>query len=241
MQVAAHVYLVTNGTTLHYEWGYIGRWTAPKPDGPWAALQPWLGWNSSSPFSSEGVQINLSDNFQLADCLLFTEPGMVVTTNGTLLVALGCVYVLGGTTSMIRIVLLESHDHGDTVTFAGVLLYGQVRTAHCKCITSNMVIQDALLLNYSVPEFNAADLFQTADGSLYLSASPSASLPEGFVGYAGCIVFPVTRNQQTGYYGVPRDANSGSPLPVRQIVPSQPQFAGACTGRDPTMGGGELT
>jgi hypothetical protein len=212
LKLFTHSYLVAIDGTLHYDIGYITLWTAPAAEGPWSGV-PWLGWQSASPFSSEGVQQVLSDFAELADCAAFTEPGAVWvappvpaagggpaafarTPNGpappVLALALGCVYYDVGLQAVaIRVVLLQSASSAANFTFVATLLTGE----------------DALALNYSVPQLNAADLMW-ANGQMLLSVSPSTQLAPEFIGYIGCLVFGLNST-----WGVPRDAVTGAPLP----------------------------
>ena len=61
MKVFAHSYIVTGGTTLHYDWGHISLFTAPGLAGPWAET-PLLGWAGASRFSTAGVQQKLTQD-----------------------------------------------------------------------------------------------------------------------------------------------------------------------------------
>lgn len=241
----AHSYIVTNGTELHYDWGRVSLWTAPRPEGPWSTEQPLLGWAGASPFSSAGVRQLLTDIPQLRDCLLFTEPGALAVGGGggspasppLLLLALGCASPppAPGGVAPIRVSLLASADFGGSWAFASTLVDGAV---------------DAAALGYDVPQLDAADLFiapavleeeeegVTREGALssrrrlvapgyaiFVSVSPSATLWPGFVGYAGCLVLQLLPDAS----GVVRNATTGAPVVVRAVLPGGVAFAGACT------------
>ena len=227
-KIFTHTYLVTDASTLHYDWGYIALHTAPTIAGPWAS-QPLLGWAGSSPLSTSGVQQILTDIPQLSDCLIFTEPGAAALSQGPggLLLALGCVSVAGGGAAEIRVVLLSSTNHGAQWAYKGEAVRGS----------------DAALLGFAIPQLNAADLFyapmrgghggQLAT-QLLLSVTPAALLWEGFVGYAGCLVLQLLPNAS----GVVRDGNSGAPVVSRYLVPAGgATFAGACTSAHVDNGG----
>ena len=204
-KVFAHTYLVTGDSDLHYDWGVISLFTAPAPQGPWAA-RPLLGWRGASPLSTAGVAQVLTDTPALADCLAFTEPG--AASNGTsIALALGCVSE-GAGGPQIRVVLLASGDHGGSWAYRGVAVDGA----------------DAGRLGFAVPELNAADLFFSPAGQLLLSVTPAAQLWPGFVGYCGCLVLAVLPDGS----GVARGAD-GAPVVLRSVVPGGVAFAGACT------------
>lgn len=218
VKVFAHTYVVTNGSTLHYDWGYISLFTAPSATGPWGA-QPLLGWAGASNLSTAGVAQVLTDTPQLADCLAFTEPGAFAAAGPSprLLLALGCVAPppAPGATAPIRVVLLASGDHGASWAWASTLVDGAT---------------DAARLGFAVPQLNAADLFAAAPPGggpprLFLSVTPSSELWPGFVGYDGCLVVAVLADGS----GVERDAATGAPVVVRAVVTDAVAFAGACT------------
>ena len=206
----AHRYLVGAGVALHYRIGTITLQTAPAPQGPWTAPAKWIGWNSPASYSSQGVAINASTLAGTADCLALTEPG-AIWLPGTLDLAVGCVYLAGGT-PRIRIELLRSADHAASFTSVATLL----RPDDAACLTPGASI-------------NAPDLFASG-GTEYLSATPSDGS-----GYHGCLVFTID-DVAAGH--VARDA-MGRALVHRAIAPSSGQFSGACTYAD--GGGGYLT
>jgi len=214
-KVFTHSYVVTNGTTLHYDWGHIRLWTAPSLTGPWVGA-PLLGWASPSPLSTAGVALNLTSVSELADCLIFTEPGAILL-GGALLLALGCVSAPPepGGAGLIRVVSLTSADHGASWGYAGALLEGA----------------DALALGYSLPQLNAAALFAAtpAGGELLLSVTPAAQLAPGFSGYCGCLVMRVLGDGPGGGLRVARNTTTGVPIVERAVVSSdEAAFSGAC-------------
>ena len=235
-KVLTHSYIVTGGNELHYDWGHIRLWTSPVATGPWTGTAL-FGWAGASPLSTDGVRLSLTGIPELADCIVFSEPGAILLDGGaSLLVSLGCVSLPAVPTdpAPIRIVSLISPDHGATWVYTGVLLDGAV---------------DAAALGYAVPQLNAADLFVGTNTSgsigLYLIASPAGPVFGGsFDGYTGCLVFQV-ETASPGRLGVVRDAVSGAPVVMRSVVPSDPQyFAGACSAAtsatDPGRVGGYL-
>jgi hypothetical protein len=219
-KVFTHSYIVTNGSELHYNWGHIRLWTAPSLTGPWAGA-PLLGWASPSPLSTDGVALNLTSVAELADCLIFTEPGAILLGDA-LVLALGCVSAppTPGGEGLIRVVSLSSADHGATWAYAGLLVDGA----------------DALALGFSVPQLNAAALFAASPaggpGELLLSVTPAALLAPGFVGYCGCLVLRVLGDGAGGGGGglrVARDPATGVPVVERAVVSSDATaFSGAC-------------
>lgn len=223
LRVLCHSYVVTNGSQLHYDWGFIAMYSSPAPAGPWRG-EPLLGWKGASPLSTTGVAAVLTDVPALADCLLFTEPGAIIARDGRLLLALGCASAPppAGGAAAIRIVLLSSADAAARREWAyeGVLVDGAV---------------DAARLGYAVPQLNAAALFAAPDadgGALMLAFSPSETIWPGssFVGYVGCLV---ARLNASGT-GVERDA-AGAPVILRAVLPAAPAFAGACTAAATTL------
>ena len=219
-KVFTHTYLITDATTLHYDWGNINLFTAGSPSGPWAR-EALLGWRGASPLSSNVSQV-LTDFPQLADCVAFTEPGAAVdAASRTLLLALGCVSV-GPAGAEIRVVLLSSSSSGARWAYNGMAVDGA----------------DAARLGYAVPQLDAADLLWApppAGGGppqLLLSVTPAAELWPGFTGYAGCIILRVLAD----FSGVERAAG-GAPEVVRAIVPASTAFAGACAAAPGAPGG----
>jgi hypothetical protein len=162
----AHRYLVGSGAVTHYDIGTITLQTAPSPSGPWTAPAKWIGWNSSSPYSSSGIQVNASTLPSTADCRALTEPGAIVLP-GSLDLAVGCAFLVG-TTPMIRVELLRSTDHAATFTSVGTLL----QPADAACLVPGGSI-------------NAPDLF-VSNGVEYVVATPGDA-----AGYHGCLVFQV--------------------------------------------------
>jgi hypothetical protein len=173
----AHRYLVGAGVATHYDLGTITLQTAPGAAGPWTAPAKWIGWSSSSPYSSTGVQIDAGSLAGTADCLALTEPAAIVLP-GVIDLAVGCVYLAAGTPA-IRIELLRSTDHAATFTSVGTLL----RPADAACLVPGGSI-------------NAADLF-VSNGTEYVAATPSDP-----AGYHGCLVFPIV-DPSTGTVGAP--------------------------------------
>ena len=220
-KVFTHSYVVTNDTELHYDWGHIRLFTAPTPSGPWIG-EPLLGWRGASSLSTDGVRETLTNLTELADCVLFTEPG-AICLHGALIVSLGCVSSIAP--NPIRVVAVVSVDHGSTWAYAGVLVDGA---------------RDAAPLGYTIPQLNAADLF-VVDAALYVSVSPAAQLLPGFSGYAGCLILRVVQTGSAPFsLGVVRDG-AGVPVVHHAVVPSDPTFAGACTTAEspllPAVGG----
>jgi hypothetical protein len=202
-KVFVHSYLVLSSGALAYDLGYLGLFTAPTPDGPWADEGKALGWLSESSFSSDGAHTLASTLPALNDCVAFTEPGALVTDAGTLDLALGCAYTAGGA-AHLRIVLLTSTDHARSFGYVAPLLEDA----------------DAAFFGSDV---NAADLF-VASEKTYLSVTSSGPTALGFDGYRGCAILQLTA---TGDAVERTDA--GAPVVCRTLDgPGQP-FAGACT------------
>ena len=199
----AHRYLVGAGVALHYRLGTITLQTAPAPDGPWTAPAKWIGWNSSSAYSSTGVQVNASSLPGTSDCIALTEPG-ALWLPGVLDVAVGCVYVDAGA-AKIRVELLRSTDHAASFAHVATLL----RPEDATCFAPGASI-------------NAADLFAT-NGTEYVAATPSDA-----TGYHGCLVFALA-DPATG--ALHRDG-SGRAIVTREITTTTGQFSGACTFAD---------
>jgi hypothetical protein len=218
LRVFCHTYAVTGGDQLHYDWGHIAMYESPSPAGPWSG-GPLLGWAGASPLSTAGVATVLTGIPELADCLLFTEPGAAAdpAAPGRTLLALGCASLpAGAPAAAVRIVLLASGDAAAREwTFVSTLVDGAT---------------DAARLGFALPTLNAADLFAVpapAGGAdaLFLIASPSAVIGPALSGYCGCLVLAVV---DSGTGGVARNA-SGAPVVAREIAPGAPAFAGACT------------
>lgn len=200
----AHRYLVTGPPLgLHYSTGTITLQTAPGPNGPWTAPAKWIGWNSPAPYSSTGVQINVTSlvGSTASACLALTEPA-ALWYPGTIDLAVGCVYAVNGGLA-IRVELLRSVDHAASFTSIGTLL----SPADADCLSPGASI-------------NAPDLFFSG-GTEYLVATPSAAS-----GYTGCLTFRMTDASH-----VARDAQ-GRAIVVRAIAPSNGAFSGACTFAD---------
>lgn len=201
----AHRYLVTGPPLgLHYSIGTITLQTAPGPDGPWTAPAKWIGWNSSAPYSSSGVQINVTSliGTTASACLTLTEPA-AVWYPGTIDLAVGCVYALNGGGAAIRVELFRSVDHAASFSSIGTLL----SPGDSNCLTPGASI-------------NAADLFFSG-GTEYIVATPSAAS-----GYTGCLTFLMKDVSH-----VARDAQ-GRTIVVRAIAPADGAFSGACTFAD---------
>jgi len=197
-------YLVVGADQLLYDHGVISLFTAPAPDGPWSAGEHLLGWSSRTPFSSTGVTQNLSSIPELADCVAFSEPGALALP-GRIDLALGCVSVTGG--AKIRIALLRSTDHARSFSFVSTLLRGE----------------DAACAGSAVPQLNAAHLF-VAGGQQYVVASPAGTVPPGFTGYRGCLVYRID-DPNSGH--MERDS-AGAPVVHRQLDTTDVRFNGAC-------------
>lgn len=222
IKVFSHMYIVTNTDELHYDEGYIALSTAPAPEGPWTH-EALLGWAGASPLSTSAKQI-LTDFPALSDCVIFTEPGAIISGEGMLL-ALGCASlpIIPGGAARIRVVLLASSDHGESWTLQTPALVDS---------------SDAARLGYSVPSLDAANLLIAPDGGTLLIVSPSAEIAAGFTGYVGCIVLRIDPHNASD---VVRDA-AGKPVVEREIKPSMTAFAGACTAvsDSPSAWGGYL-
>lgn len=202
-KVFAHSYLVLAAGTVEYDLGYLGLFTAPAPDGPWADEGKALGWLGESSFSSEGAHTLASSFPQLSDCIAFTEPGALVTDAGTLQLAVGCAYASGGV-GHLRIELLASTDHARSLSYVSRL------------------VDDADAVTFG-SDVNAADLF-VAGGRTYLSVTPSGPTAQGFVGYRGCAILELTPAGDA----VER-TDAGVPVVCRRLDGPDETFAGACT------------
>ena len=165
----SHRYLVLAGRpeVLRYDIGHLALQTAPAPEGPWTASTAAIGWAGTSPFSQANVPTVATDEPELADCLLLTEPAALVVDD-TLYLAAGCA---NGET--LRVVLFSSSDHAATFTYEGVLLEGE----------------DGACLGGDVPAVNGAHLFELA-GEVYLIATPARAFGSGTI-YRGCSVMRV--------------------------------------------------
>ena len=199
----AHSYLVLSSGALAYDLGYLGLFTAPDVSGPWTDEGKALGWLSESTLSSDGAHTLASSIPALSDCIAFTEPGALVRDAGSLDVALGCAYALGGV-AHLRVELLRSTDHARSFLYVSRLL-GAV---------------DAPAFG---SDLNAADLF-VVSGRTYLSVSPSGPTALGFVGYRVCAILPLTALGDA----VERD-DAGLPVVCRTLDGPGRPFAGACT------------
>lgn len=158
------------------------------------------------------------------DCILFTEPGLLVVPPGTrgleavgavgnssvLLLALGCAYLdaqLG--VGVTRIEAIASPDHGTTWVYVGVLL----------------TPADMELLGFpAAGGVDAADLVigrstESNASSIFLSATPGESW-----GYDGCLIFELG--------GLFSSAQKGL---VEYITTGAAQFSGACTAAPPLL------
>ncbi len=202
-KVFVHSYLVLSSGALAYDLGYLGLFTAPQPSGPWTDEGKALGWLSESTFSSDGAGTVASAIPALTDCVAFTEPGAMVSSAGTLDVALGCAYALGGV-AHLRVELLRSTDHARSFVYVSRLL-GQ---ADAEAFGSDL---------------NAADLF-VVSGRTYLSVSPSGPTALGFAGYRGCAILQLTASGDA----VERN-DAGAPVVCRSLDGPGLPFAGACT------------
>jgi hypothetical protein len=133
---------------------------------------------------------------------VLTEPAALATA-GRLDLAMGCVYLAGGTPK-IRVVLARSQDHGTTWAMVARVL----DAGDADCL-------DVMTPGASV---NAAELFVGGDGRTYLSASADDA------GYRGCLVYPFS-DVTTGV--IDRDA-TGRARPTRALATDTGQFSGAC-------------
>jgi hypothetical protein len=146
-------------------------------------------------------------------CVALTEPTALYRTDiDAIDLALGCVY-FEAATAKIKVILLRSFDHAASFTYITDLVTGD----------------DALALGFSVPQLNAANLFNYTDANdnhhLLLFVSPAAVGAQGFQGYAGCILFeidPVTSS-------VRRNSSSTALLALQRFVMSNNFFSGACS------------
>lgn len=200
-----HTYLVMGADKLQYDLGHISLFTAQEPHLAWKDEGKALGWKSESEFSSKDAKTVVNGFPPMADCIALTEPDVMWRQGGVLEVAVGC--VKAGNPNSIRIELLRSFDHAQSFTWAATLLQGS----------------DALCVGGTVPQINAAELFQ-AQGKTWLIATPAGPVPGVGTAYRGCVVFPVA----AGGKGVPRDA-SGAPLVERVIDTPDGRFTGACS------------
>jgi hypothetical protein len=196
----AHRYLVGPGVALHYRIGTISLQTAPAPGGPWSAPAKLIGWPSPSPYSSEGVLLDVSDLPGLDDCLVLTEPG-ALWHDGALHLAVGCVH-LDGAEPRIRIELLRSEDHAASWSAAGTLL----RPEDATCLSPGASI-------------NAGELFADGD-SVHVAATPSDA-----TGYHGCLVAPIADLARAEL----ARRGDGRPVLTRTIAAEPAVFAGACS------------
>jgi hypothetical protein len=198
----SHRYLVLAGRpeVLRYDIGHLALQTAPAPEGPWTASTAAVGWAGTSPFSQANVPTVATDEPELADCLLLTEPAALVVDD-TLYLAAGCA---NGET--LRVVLFSSSDHAATFTYEGVLLEGE----------------DGACLGGDVPAVNGAHLFELA-GEVYLIATPARAFGSGTI-YRGCSVMRVA---DLAGAQVERTA-AGDPAIVRRFDVDTEGFTGAC-------------
>ncbi|MBK6520742.1 MAG: hypothetical protein IPM79_12540 [Polyangiaceae bacterium] len=198
----SHRYLVLAGRpeVLRYDIGHLALQTAPAPEGPWTASTAAIGWAGTSPFSQANVPTVATDEPELADCLLLTEPAALVVDD-TLYLAAGCA---NGET--LRVVLFSSNDHAATFTYEGVLLEGE----------------DGACLGGDVPAVNGAHLFELA-GEVYLIATPARAFGSGTI-YRGCSVMRVA---DLAGAQVERTA-AGDPAIVRRFDVDTEGFTGAC-------------
>ncbi|MCC6901695.1 MAG: hypothetical protein IT377_22180 [Polyangiaceae bacterium] len=201
----AHTYLVMGADQLQYDLGYISLFTAQEPHLAWKDEGKALGWKGESEISSKDAKAVVNGFPPMADCIALTEPDVMWRQGGVLEVAVGCVKL--GSPNSIRIELLRSFDHAKTFTWASTLL----------------MASDALCVGGTLPQINAAELFQ-AQGKTWLIATPAGPAPAVGTGYRGCFVFPVA----AGGKGVPRDA-AGAPLVERVIDTPDGRFTGACS------------
>jgi hypothetical protein len=215
VKVFTHSYLVLPppASTLRYDWGYLALHTAANLTGPFAS-QPLLGWASSSPLSTTGVRQVLTELPELAHCLAFSEPGVLATPQGTLLLALTCITPPSPPAPTapptISIVLLTSASHGQSWAYAGTAVQGQEA-------------EGLLPGQGALPQLSAPDLFATEE-STFLSITPATPLWPGLTGYSGCLVLQLNGNLT----GVVRDGQ-GAPVVHRVLRTDGLAFNGACT------------
>jgi hypothetical protein len=227
-KVFGHSYFIAASGGLHYEIGSIDLWTS----GDVSATATWaetrlLGWSSSSPRSSSGVQTVVSTDPALApllgSCLALTEPGALVL-DGVIHLALSCVRFESATSIPIEIELLRSADHG----------------ASWQPVSTLISVADARLLGASGPtgpQASAADLF-VAQGRPYLFVTPSGPVTSTGAttnGYRGCVVIPFEQ-LSTGTL-----ARCAGGLAVSDSFAGPPGlFNGACTWAEGAPGAGVM-
>jgi hypothetical protein len=224
-KIFTHTYFantaVGGAVSLHTDIGVLTLYTSATPLGPWTATQV-IGWNGSSPFSTQGVQQNASTDSALAGlarCVALTEPGALL--RGAIIdLAVGCAFSSNGQ-PQIEIDLLRSTDHARSFSFVATLLSAA----------------DATSLGSATPQINAPDLFQIA-GQTYLFATPGGmvTFPGGGSGpgYRGCLTFTVSDIDA----GTIARSGLGVPSVTTSYLGSPNQFIGACTAAEgaPALG-----
>ncbi|HEY6460339.1 MAG TPA: hypothetical protein VIY73_09310, partial [Polyangiaceae bacterium] len=202
-----HTYAsVAGGAVLRRDWGYIGMQTATTPDA-WSAETKLLGWKSDATLSTAGVAQVLTDLPQLADCVVFTEPGAIVTPLGIDL-ALSCAYPAAGTIA-IRVVLLRSTDHAKSFAYVSELVSAS----------------DFGCLDGGAPQVLGPDLF-TVDGNEYVVVSPVGPVSNTDAGgYRGCAAIPIADASS----GAIARTDSGAPVVMRRVEADDGRFTGPCT------------
>jgi len=202
-----HSYVSAAGPVLRRDWGYIGMYTGSDP-AHWSAEVPLLGWQSDSPLSTAGVAQVLTAIPELADCVLFTEPGVVLTSGG-LDLALACYSVKAGVIQS-RVVLLRSTDHARSFSWVSTLVSAS----------------DFACLGGALPEVTGPDLF-LVNGAEYLTVSPvgPVSHPDASAGYRGCLTMALADADA----GTITRGPNGAPTVLRSLQSSDGRFAGPCT------------
>jgi hypothetical protein len=195
-----HSYVFTNNTR-RVDYGFIGMFTAPDPAGPWSTETKLIGWPSESSFSSLDALQLTTNTAGLEGCFVLTEPGAIVSADGVIHLSLGC--VSAGPGFPIKIVLLQSIDHGNRFSFVNDL----------------MVEEDSLQLGFPDPRIQAPYLF-TQEGKTFLSATPETAAGV----YLECMIVEVT-DLNAGE--IARDGD-GLPVALRHLRSNPASFTGAC-------------
>ena len=163
-----HHYLWVNGAR-HFEHGWIAMRTAPAPDGPWSSERKlFVGsmYNTVNDVTIGPPEVQLDQlDVELNNCLTFSEPGMVATTDALYVVMLGA-----ETPPDNRIVLLKwpySNPSG-LWEYIGSFLVGNVDAA-----------------SFGYDGFNAPDMF-TMGSNYYLIVTPQTANK-----YLGTFIFEI--------------------------------------------------
>lgn len=162
-----HHYLWLDGLQL-FQHGWIGVKTAPAPDGPWSAERKlFVGkiYDTGSDAVLGPPEVHLDTvHADLANCLAFSEPGLLAANGALYLCMLGA----EGSSTNGRIILLKSANSGSTWTYLGTLLLNATDGPALGC-----------------HGFSAPAMF-TKGGKYYLMASPQAN-----DWYSGTVVFEI--------------------------------------------------